>query len=173
MTGLVEIAAKFAASAAIASHISAPIGFVNYGLIHYDIRAVNRSSGVGGSPPYCGPIDSDVIQIVYSVTNNNSFALPQIAVPRMVIVDPNGNVVQPDRQLSEAVALKATPPILLHNASLGAHQSAVQADVFVTKKFDTRNRQYLMRPLPGSAESQRLPITQPVDTPECPQSTSQ
>jgi hypothetical protein len=166
---LAAIAARFAAAAAFANHISAPIGSMDYGRIHYDVRASNVSTGLGGLPPFCGPMGMDMIQVVYTVTNTSDMALPADAIPRTVIIDPAGVVYASDRLLTDMVAQKANPPMTLRHGLLAAHASAVQADIFLTKAFDTRNRPYKLRPFPQATTAINLPLAQRIDTPECPQ----
>jgi hypothetical protein len=167
--GLAAIAARVAAAAATAMTVSAPIGLLDYGRIHYDILASNVSTGLGGLPPFCGPLDRDMVQVVYTVINNNDFALPANAIPRLVIIDPAGVVTRADRHFSDIVAQKVNPPMTMHNGALAAHARSVQADIFLTKKFETRNRPYRLRPLPEATRSINLPLVKREYTPECPQ----
>jgi len=168
MPGLAAIAAKFALLLPQLGHISPPMDNTNYGRLHYDIRAVNTSSGLGGLPPYCGSSDKDVLLVVYVVTNNNDFDLPTPAVPHMIIISPGGVVTQRDRELTEIVASKGNPPILLHNGVLKPHESRVLADVFLTGRYAVRNEIYQLRPEPAGAKAVPLPRTTEIDTPECP-----
>ena len=169
MAGLAAIAARIAALAPFLAHMSAPLGILNYSRVHYDIRAVNHSTGLGGTPPFCGPAGMDTIQVVYSVTNGNDSPMPATAVPRLVMIDPGGNVIQPDRTLTEMTALKTNPPMLLHNGVLASRESRVQADVFLVRKNAVTTFVYHLRPAPTVGEPIILPLSIKIETPECPE----
>jgi hypothetical protein len=168
MTGLVEIAARWVAGAALASHVSPPLTYMDLGRIHYDIRSVDNSTGLGGFPPYCGPGDSDVLQVVYMVRNDGAVALPAPAVPRLVLVDPNGTSIRPDQQLTQMMAVKTIPPMIFHKGVLAARETRVQADIFLPPAGDIHRRGYKLRVDSNGEQPQILPQSTEIYTPECP-----
>jgi hypothetical protein len=168
MAGLAAIAAKIAASAAVTAHIAAPIGSMDYGRLHYDARAVNDSTGLGGNPAYCGLPATDIVQVVYTVTNRGAESLTTPAVPRLVLIGPDGVAHPPDRLLTELVALKANPPIMMRHGVLASGESVILADVFVLKRYAIRDLVFHLRPAPPAAQAILLPQSAPVDTRECP-----
>jgi hypothetical protein len=168
MPGLAAIAVRISALTPFLAHMAAPLGVLNYSKINYQVRAVNHSTGLGGSPPYCGPPTMDTIQVVYSVTNGTDAPLPDPAIPRLVLLPPSGEVIQPDLALGESLARKAEPPMLLHNGVLAAHETRVRADVFLAPKNAVTSVVYHLRPAPSVAQPLILPLSVRVDTPECP-----
>ena len=168
MTGLVEIAVRVVATVALAARISTPLGVFGSGRIHYDIRAVNNSTGLGGFPPNCGPPADDVLSIVYIVRNDGETALPAPAVPRLMLINPDGNPVRPDRAMSDALSLVTIPPMIFHHGVLAPHESQVRADVFLTPAHDIHYRVYRLKVDSNGEPPITLPNSTDVFTPECP-----
>lgn len=171
MTGLVEIAARAVAGVAMAAHVSPPLTYMDLGRLHYDIRAVNNSTGLGGFPPSCGPVESDVLQVVYMVRNSYPTAMPAPAVPHLVLVDPDGNSIRPDPQFSQMISVKTIPPMIFHKGVLAPGETRVQADIFLPPAGDIHRRGYRLRVDSNGQQSQILPQSAEVFTPECPPPT--
>ena len=146
-----------------------PLTAFELGHIRYEMRFSNVSTGLGGSPPSCSPAGLDVVQLIYIVRNDYDTAWSGAAVPRLVLVDPDGNVVRPDPQFTHTVTMKTAPPMTYRNGRLGAHETRLLADVFLTPAGDVLSRTYQLRIDSSGEQSRPLPRPNLIYTPECPQ----
>lgn len=168
MAGLAALAAKIGAAAVASHHYDVPIAILEFGDIHYDIRAVTDSTGLGGSPPYCAPGEVDFVMVTYMVTNRGDHTVPANAVPRVVLIDQFGQAHARDKALSDMVEIKGSPLLSFRHGELAAHESQTVADVFVTARNATRYNPYKLRPAPVSAQAYKLPQTRGTVTTDCP-----
>jgi hypothetical protein len=167
MAGLAAVAATIAINLRSTHRFEVPLAILEYGPVHYDIRAVNDSSGLGGFPAYCANPGRDLLQIVYSVQNRSDHDMSAAALPRVVIIDQNGTTHYPDTTLSDALSKKVNPPLIVPHGRLAAGDSVILADVFVTARDATRFYAYRLRPAPGAAQSYPLPLTKLAAATEC------
>jgi hypothetical protein len=172
MAGLAAVAATIAISMRSTHRFEVPLAILEFGPVHYDIRAVNDSSGLGGFPAYCATSGTDLLQIVYSVQNRSDHDMSAAALPRVVIIDQNGVAHAPDPTLSDALSKKVNPPLTVPHGRLAAGDSVVLSDVFITPQNATRFYAYRMRPAPGSAQAYNLPLTKLAASPECARQSS-
>jgi hypothetical protein len=175
MPGLADVAALFAA-AATGGHTprtEVPPTGLNYDQVHYDVQLVATSSGLGGIPPYCVASGSELVLVVYTARNTTDSPISGGRLQRLVIFNAEGVELQPNAYYTELVALKANPPLLLHKGQLGARESAVRADVFVTKRNAVRDMVWRVRPAPPATVSYLLNQSQRVVTTECPEPSAQ
>ena len=165
--GLAAVAATIAINIRTSKHFDVPIAILEYGQVHYDIRGVHDSTGLGGFPAACAPPGQDYVQVTYSVSNRSQIDMSGAAVPHVVLIDQLGQVIQRDNALTNLVSAKANPPLLIPHGVLHSGESVVMADVFVTTRNATRFYAYKFRPEPGSAQAYQLPLTQRAVTTEC------
>jgi hypothetical protein len=165
--GLAAVAATIAINIRSSKHFDVPLAILEFGQVHYDIRGVHDSTGLGGFPAVCAPPGQDYVQVTYSVSNRSQVDVSGAAVPHVVLIDQLGQVVRRDTTLTNLVSAKANPPLLIPHGVLHSGESVVLADVFVTARNATRFYAFKMRPEPGSAQAYQLPLTQRADTPEC------
>ena len=167
MTGMVEVAAKVAASVAIAMRISQPLVSSEIGRLHYDVRASAYGSGLGGSSPTCAPQGKDMLLLVYLVTNNYDIIKKSPQVPTLALVDPNGAVLRPDPALSNLVSMGATPPMIFPNGQMEGHQTLARAEVFLPPQGDLQRRAYRLRIDAYGQDNVPLPPPTLIPVPQC------
>jgi hypothetical protein len=168
MAGLAELAAQLSFIAASVGHSGPPLDFLDAQRLHYDVRIVDDSTGLGGYPPYCGPPNADVLMVSYVVRNDGEAGRATPAVPIILLTDPDGNTVRPDLAMTRMVAAKANPTLEFRNGILQPHESKVLAEVFLLPRGDLHRRQYYMHLDLAGATARKLPPSTPVETPACP-----
>lgn len=167
MPGFATIAMNIALSLGFINQSTPPIADSQYGKLLYEVRSVNRARGMGGSPAYCARPNQDVILMVYTVRNDNDYAISAQAVPRLVMLDPSGLATSADRERTEALKGRLSPYLTIRGGRLEAGQTVVLADVFTTPRNATRDYAWNFRIAPLSTRPVLLP--EPVQTPiaEC------
>lgn len=166
MPTLVSVAAAIAAAAGIIQAAAPPIGGMRYGKLRYDVRAVQQAVGLGGQPAYCAQNDEELLMVVYSVRNDGELRSAP-AVPRLVILDPRGLPVQPDRRMTDALTFKVNPPITLRGGQLPSNSLVVLADVFITPRGKINVGRWKIRPDRPGAETTTMAMPKMSQTPEC------
>jgi len=166
MPGLASAAAL--AAATMAHRLEAPLMALDLGKTRYEVISVNDANGLGGLPPYCAGAGQQLVMVLYRVTNGRDVDVPGEAVPHLVLIDDEGLAHPRDVTLTQALESRDLPLLSFPQHRLMAHQSAIQADVFVTPQDAIRRRVWRLRPATAMSLTYRLPPTKPVFSSECP-----
>lgn len=167
MAGFTSIALALALGIQNINVLAIPIADVQYGRLIYEVRSVNDARGIGGSPPYCAAATEDLVMILYTVRNENDFQVSAQAIPRLVMLDPQGNVLQPDQARTEAMTSKLSPYLRVRNGVMPAHSIVLLADIFVTPKQAVRVSPWRFRAAPVVTRPVKLPIAKRAEPAEC------
>lgn len=168
MADFTSVALAIALGVGNIAQVAPPIGDVRYGRLLYEVRSVNDGRGVGGVPPNCVRPDQDLVMIVYTVRNQNDFSVAAQAIPRIVMLTPDGATHPADRSLTDTLAAKLTPYLRVRGGRLDAGGVVVLADVFVTKKNAVRDFPWMFRVQPQITTPVKLPIARRADPLACP-----
>lgn len=168
MADFTSVALAIALGVGNIAQVAPPIGDIRYGRLLYEVRAVNDGRGVGGVPPGCVSPTQDLVMMVYTVRNQNDFSISAQAIPRLIMLTPDGAPHPADRGLTDSLAAKLTPYLRVRSGRLGAGEVVVLADVFVTKKNAVRDFPWMFRVAQQITTPVKLPIAKRADPSACP-----
>lgn len=167
MPGLAAAAASIGLAVSSSVHAAAPSTIVTFGALRYEVRGVLHGAGLGGNPPACAAPGAELVVVVYRVVNTGE-AVSGAAVPRLVLVDPQGRAHLREAGLSEAAERRGVPYLSLRGGRLGAGEGAVLADVFTAPGAVLEQRGWRIRAASYGTMPSVLPAPIRVAVDECP-----